>query len=69
MDSRQRAALGGHIAQERLARAAQCVAAVLGAVGALRYGLPAILLGVVAYLAFGLARPGPTKEHDDLTGR
>jgi hypothetical protein len=69
MSPEQRTALQGHIAQERLARAAQRVAAVLGAVGGLYYGLPAVLLGVGGYLLFGMARPGPIKEHDELTGR
>lgn len=69
MNREQRAKLAGHLAQARLARLAQALAGAGGLVGAYWHGLPAILLGGLGVAFFGLARPGPDQELDDVTGR
>lgn len=64
-----KARLQGHVAQEWLARAAQAVAAVVGAAAWWQHGWPGALLGVALVWLFGLARPGPDKDLDNVTGR
>lgn len=65
----ERAALRAHMAQERLARAAQAVCLLGGFVGAVWHGFASIALGVAGAAFFHMARPGPSEELDRITGR
>jgi len=67
MTPAERTRLAAHMAQHRAALALQCVAAVLGAVATWRYGLPGLIVGVLAVLLFGMAKPPPDSDLDKLT--
>lgn len=65
----ERGRLHAHMAAERLARAAQALCLIAGAIGAVWHGFASILLGVAGAAVFHMARPGPSDELDKITGR
>lgn len=69
MKQQDKIALAAHMAQERLARAAQYASAMGGLIGAYWVGPAAIILGFIGYLFFAIARPGPNDRLDKITGR
>lgn len=69
MNGPDKAALAAHIAQERAARAAGWIAALVAIVWTIADGLPGLLAGLAAVALFRAARPGPSAELDKVTGR
>lgn len=69
LSKREEAQLRAHIAQYRIARAAQLIGLAGGAIGAMLHGPAFLIVGVGFAVLFGLAKPGPNERFDNWTGR
>lgn len=61
--------LAANVIQHKSASMMQAVSIVLGLVGAIWHGFPAILLGLLGAWVFHLAKPGPIERLDRISGR